>query len=70
MTATAAFALATAIDVAFFTPPPHRSSRPDRSQPETAGLATTVLQTIRRALTDAAREPEAPWLPELRNYPY
>lgn len=70
MTAIAAFALANAIDVTFFTPPPPRSSGPGRKHREGAGMATSLVQTIRQALAQAAREPDAPWLPELRNYPY
>jgi hypothetical protein len=67
MTGLAAFALANAVDVAFFSQPPRRPSQPEHGRSKVSGL----VRAIRRAVADAVEEPATPWMPAVsRNYPY
>lgn len=69
MTAAAgAFALRMT-DVAFFTPPPNRPSRPER-RTEGDGVISALLHTIRRELAHAVETTDTEWMPRVTNYPY
>jgi hypothetical protein len=71
MTGLAAFALANAVDVAFFTPPPGRPSRPERGRASADGGVIGLVRSLRQAIAIAVEEPAAPWMPSVsRNYPY
>ena len=65
-----ALALTAATDVAFFSPPPHRSNRPARRSEGDGGVIRNLIRSIRRALADATEEPTDGWLPHIRDYPY
>ena len=68
MTAAGALALSMT-DVAFFTPPPNRPSRPER-RTEGDGVVTALLHTIRRELAQAAEATNTEWMPRVTSYPY
>jgi hypothetical protein len=65
-----ALALSAAADVAFFSPPPHRSTRPARRSEGDRGVIRNLIRSIRRALAEATEEPSDGWLPQFRDYPY
>jgi hypothetical protein len=64
-----ALALA-ASDVAFFSLPPVRPSRPARGPEGTRGGARGLLRAIRHELARAVEEPGQTILPRITNYPY
>lgn len=68
MTAAGAFALGLS-DVAFYSPPPNRPSRPERRTEREGGL-TTLIRTVRRELAQAAESTNSSWMPRTTNYPY
>ncbi|MGH2383304.1 MAG: hypothetical protein ACRDG7_19075 [Candidatus Limnocylindria bacterium] len=51
-------------DVAFFTPPPNRPSRPER-RTGGDGVVTTLLRTIRRELAHAAETTDTEGMPRV-----
>jgi hypothetical protein len=55
-------------DVAFFSPPPYRPSRSERSSDK--GGIGSLLRAIRNELAHAAEPAATDWMPRLTNYPY
>jgi hypothetical protein len=68
MFALGALALA-ATDVAFMSPPPHRSSRPARRSEGVGGAVRGLIRSIRRAVSESLDASASGWMPVLRNYP-
>ena len=66
----AAGALAFAVDVAFFSPPPHRPERPERRTKGAVDTARNVIRAVRREL-DLATDDSVSRLPQVgARYPY
>ena len=64
-----AFALATS-DVAFFSLPPVRPSRPARRPRGGSSMGRGLMRAIRLELQRASEGPGQTFLPRITNYPY
>ena len=69
MTALGTLALAS-VDVAFFSPPPHRPGRPERRSKGGKGVARTLIRAFRRELARALDDADANRVRVTRGYPY
>lgn len=69
MTALGTLALAS-VDVAFFSPPPHRPGRPERRSKRGPGVARSLLRAFRNELALALRDAERDAVRVSTRYPY